>query len=81
MIGFSKELNALEKNKDNKNRRNILKIEKDIIHKQFKIYNSQIQHLKEIDLILDKIKTFNEMESSSKKEKEEDKKNIKEIEN
>ena len=65
MIGFSKELNALEKTKDNKNRRNILKIEKDIIHKQFKIYNSEIQHLKDIDKILDKIKTFNELESGN----------------
>ena len=65
MIGFSKELNALEKNKDNKNRRNILKIEKDIIHKQFKIYNSEIQHLKDIDKILDKIKTFNELQNAN----------------
>ena len=65
MIGFSKELNALEKTKDNKNRRNILKIEKDIIHKQFKIYNSEIQHLKDIDKILDKIKTFNELQNAN----------------
>ena len=62
LINFSKELYALDKNKDNKNRRNLLKLEKDIINKQFKIYNSQIQHLKEIDKILDKIKTFNELE-------------------
>ena len=62
LINFSKELNALEKTKDNKNRRNLLKMEKDIINKQFKIYNSQIQHLKDIDKILDKIKTFNELE-------------------
>ena len=53
----------LEKTKDNKNRRNLLKMEKDIINKQLKIYNSQIQHLKEIDKILDKIKTFNELEN------------------
>ena len=65
LINFSKELNALDRNKDNKNRRNLLKLEKDIINKQFKIYNSQIQHLKEIDKILDKIKTFNELEDES----------------
>ena len=63
LINFSKELNVLEKTKDNKNRRNLLKMEKDIINKQLKIYNSQIQHLKEIDKILDKIKTFNELEN------------------
>ena len=65
LINFSKELSTLEKTKDNKNRRNLLKMEKDIINKQFKIYNSQIQHLKEIDKILDKIKTFNELEDES----------------
>ena len=68
LINFSKELEILDRTKDNKHRKTLLKMEKDIITKQFKIYNSQIQHLKEIDLILDKIKTFNEMESSSQKE-------------
>ena len=77
LINFSKELYALDKNKDNKNRRNLLKLEKDIINKQFKIYNSQIQHLKEIDKILDKIKTFNELEEdennqNNKKEEQND---------
>ena len=80
LISFSKELEILEKTKDNKHRKTLLKMEKDIITKQFKIYNSQIQHLKEIDLILDKIKTFNEIENSSQKEKDE-KKNNKEINN
>ena len=77
LINFSKELYSLDKNKDNKNRRNLLKLEKDIINKQFKIYNSQIQHLKEIDKILDKIKTFNELEEdennqNNKKEEQND---------
>ena len=77
LINFSKEFYALDKNKDNKNRRNLLKLEKDIINKQFKIYNSQIQHLKEIDKILDKIKTFNELEEdennqNNKKEEQND---------
>ena len=40
-------------------------MEKDIITRQFKIYNTQIQHLKDIDKILDKIKTFNELESGN----------------
>ena len=65
LINFSKELNALEKNKDNKNRKTLLKMEKDIINRQLKIYSSQIQHLKDIDKILDKIKTFNELESGN----------------
>ena len=80
LINFSKELETLVRTKDNKHRKTLLKMEKDIITRQFKIYNSQIQHLKEIDLILDKIKTFNEMDSSQK-EKEEEKKNFKEIDN
>ncbi len=67
LINFSKELNSLEKTKDNKIRRTMLKMEKDIIHKQFKIYNSQIQHLKEIDKILDNINTFNELANNQEK--------------
>jgi hypothetical protein len=81
LINFSKELETLERTKDNKHRKTLLKMEKDIITKQFKIYNSQIQHLKEIDLILDKIKTFNEIENSSLKEKDLEKKSNKEINN
>jgi len=65
LINFSKELNILEKTKENKNRKTLLKMEKDIITRQFKIYNTQIQHLKDIDKILDKIKTFNELESGN----------------
>ena len=65
LVNFSKELNILERTKDNKSRRNILRMEKDIINKQMKIYNAQIQHLKDIDKILDKIKTFNELESEN----------------
>ena len=70
LINYSKELEMLDRTKDNKHRKTLLKMEKDIIIKQFKIYNSQIQHLKEIDLILDKIKTFNEMENINQKDKE-----------
>ena len=70
LINFSKELETLDRTKDNKHRKTLLKMEKEIITKQFKIYNTQIQHLKEIDLILDKIKTFNEMENNSQKDKE-----------
>ena len=81
LINFSKELENLERTKDNKHRKTLLKMEKDIITKQFKIYNTQVQHLKEIDLMLDKIKTFNELENTSQKEKNEEKKNIKESEN
>ena len=78
LINFSKELEMLERTKDNKHRKILLKMEKEIITKQFKIYNSQIQHLKEIDLILDKIKTFNEMESITQKEKDIEKEENKE---
>ena len=70
LINYSKELEMLDRTKDNKHRKTLLKMENDIITKQFKIYNSQIQHLKEIDLILDKIKTFNEMENNIQKDKE-----------
>lgn len=81
LISFSKELEILERTKDNKYRKNLLTKEKDIITKQFKIYNSQIQHLKEIDLILDKIKTFNEMENTTQKDKDTEKEKHKEEEN
>lgn len=67
LINFSKELNSLEKTKDNKIRRTMLKMEKDIIHKQFKIYTSQIQRLKEIDKLLDNINTFNELANNQEK--------------
>ena len=70
LVNFSKELNILERTKDNKSRRNILRMEKDIINKQMKIYNAQIQHLKDIDKILDKIKTFNELESENNNPKD-----------
>ena len=81
LINFSKELEVLERTKDNKYRKALLKMEKDIITKQFKIYNSQIQHLKEIDLILDKIKTFNEIENNTQKEKDIEKEKIKDLDN
>ena len=74
LINFSKELNILEKTKENKNRKTLLKMEKDIITRQFKIYNTQIQHLKDIDKILDKIKTFNELESGNDTNNQTDKK-------
>ena len=70
LVNFSKELNILERTKDNKSRRNILRMEKDIINKQMKIYNAQIQHLKDIDKILDKIKTFNELENENNNPKD-----------
>ena len=70
-IGFSKELDMLERTKNNKHRKNLLKMEKDIILKQLKIYNSQVQKLKEIDMLLDKIKTFNELEKADVKSEEE----------
>ena len=70
LINFSKELEMLDRTTDNKHRKTLLKMEKDIITKQFKIYNNQILHLKEIDLILDKIKTFNEMENNAQKDKD-----------
>ena len=54
-------------------------MEKDIITKQFKIYSSQIQHLKEIDKILEKIKIFNEVETvkDQNQNNEEEEPNIK----
>ena len=80
LINFSKDLNTLERTKDNKYRRGLLKMEKDIITKQFKIYSSQIQHLKEIDKILEKIKIFNEVETvkdQNQNNEEEEEQNIK----
>ncbi len=39
----------------------MLKLEKDLIQKQLKIYNAHLQQLKEIDLLLDKIKEHPEL--------------------
>lgn len=64
LIDYSKVMEELDRTKDNKYRRNLLKMEKDLIAKQMRVYNLHVQQLKEIDSILEKIKTFNEFENS-----------------
>ena len=56
LIEFSKQKEKLNRNKDNIQRRNMLSMENDLIQKQLKIYNLHIQELKEINLLLNKIK-------------------------
>ena len=61
LIDFSRSLEALNRNKDNFRRKNMLKIEKDLIQKQIRIYNTHMQQLKEINLLLQKIKEHPEL--------------------
>ena len=56
LIDFSRQYEALQRNKDNIQRKIKLKIEKDLIQKQVRMYNTHIQQLKEINLLLNKIK-------------------------
>ena len=56
LIDFSKQYEALDRTKDNKQRKNMLKTEKDLIQRQLRMYNTHIQQLKEINLLLNKIK-------------------------
>lgn len=58
LIDFSRQYEALSRNKDNKQRKIMLKIEKDLIQKQLRMYNTHILQLKEINLLLNKIKEF-----------------------
>ena len=61
LIDFSRAMDTLNRNKDNIQRKNMLKLEKDLIQKQIRIYNTHLQQLKEIDLLLDKIKEHPEL--------------------
>ena len=61
LIDFSRAMDTLNRNKDNIQRKNMLKLEKDLIQKQLKIYSTHLQQLKEIDLLLDKIKEHPEL--------------------
>ena len=61
LIDFSRSMEALNRNKDNFRRKNMLKIEKDLIQKQIRIYNTHMQQLKEINLLLQKIKEHPEL--------------------
>jgi len=59
LIDFSKQVETLKRCNDNFQRRNLLKLENDLIQKQVKLYNSNIQKLKEINLLLNKIDESN----------------------
>jgi hypothetical protein len=56
LIDFSKQTETLDRTKDNKQRKIMLKMEKDLIQKQLRMYNTHIQQLKEVNLLLNKIK-------------------------
>ena len=66
LIDFSKTVEALERKKDNFHRKNMLKLEKELLEKQVKIFNTHLQQLNEIDTLLDIIK---EHQESFEKEK------------
>jgi hypothetical protein len=56
LIDYSKQAETLDRTKDNKQRKIMLKMEKDLIQKQLRMYNTHIQQLKEVNLLLNKIK-------------------------
>jgi len=58
LIDFSNQVDALDRIKDNNHRIIMIKMEKDLIQKQLRIYNTHIQQIKEINLLLNKIKEF-----------------------
>ena len=58
---YSKEINLLEESDEEdkkKHRKNILKMTKDIINEQMKVYSNHIKYIKTLDSMLDKISTF-----------------------
>ena len=58
---YSKEINILEESdeeKKKKHRKNILKMTKDIINEQMKVYSNHIKYIRTLDSMLDKISTF-----------------------
>jgi hypothetical protein len=58
---YSKEINILEESEEEnkkKHRKNILKMTKDIINEQMKVYSNHIKYIKTLDSMLDKISTF-----------------------
>lgn len=76
LMEFSKELEALERTKDNKHRKNILQTDKDLINKQLRLYNDNIKKLKDINLLLNKIKEFEESDNKEKDNKIEEEERI-----
>lgn len=62
LIDYSKEIEALERTNDNKHRKNLLKMDKDLINKQLRLYNNHIQNLKDLNLLLNRIKIFEDEE-------------------
>ena len=61
LIDFSKAMDTLNRNKDNLQRKKMLKMEKELIQKQVKTYNTHLQQLEEIDLLLKKINEHPEL--------------------
>lgn len=55
LIDFSRQWETLNRNKDNKQRRNMLKMERELIQKQMKLYQTHIQQLKDINMLINKI--------------------------
>ena len=58
---YSKEINILEESEEEnkkKHKKNILKMTKDIINEQMKVYSNHIKYIKTLDSMLDKISTF-----------------------
>ena len=61
---YSREIDLMNGSNDNKHRENVLKITKDIINKQNKIYYTHLHYVQVLDKMLDKIKTYKEFNRS-----------------
>ena len=73
VCNYSKEMQMLNDTNDNKHRENVLKITKDIIAKQNKIYFQHLNYVQTLDKMLDKIKAYNDY---NKAEREKQNSNI-----
>lgn len=70
LIDYSKEFEELGRTNDNKYRKNILKMDKDLINKQLRLYHNQVQNLRDINVLLGKIKEYEDNTKNKEKEKQ-----------
>ena len=61
LMDYSRQMEALNRSKDNYQRKKMLKMQKELIQKQMRLFNSNILQLKEINMLLDKIKEHPEL--------------------
>lgn len=65
LVEFSNELKMLQVVGDDKHRKNVLKLEKEIIDEQIKAYKKDVEMLKNLDDMIDKINIFTKCDTAS----------------